>query len=182
MSLLTANSPLEDYRQKWESKRGLRLAEQVCRVSNFFCRLRVQLRYGEFTRAPLRLIRLEILADSVACDWLARPPDVWDADLPRSVASRHASLQALHDAIDMRSLVFATFPGVETAHLRAYRDLPEKEPEVIVTGCVQRNDNSSRWLHSLVMRARVLGFRFRMEDNILCELPRGDKPFPAMDF
>jgi hypothetical protein len=182
MSFLTANSPFEDYRQKWESAKGLRPADQVCSASNFLFRLRVQLRYGEFTRAPLRLMRLEILADSVACDWLARPPDAWDADLPRSVASRHASLQALHDAIDMRSLVFTAFPGVETAHLRAYRDLPEKVPEVIVAGCVQRNDNSSRWLHSLVMRARVLGFRFRMEDNILCELPRGDKPLPAMDF
>lgn len=182
MSLLTANSPFEDYRQKWESKRGLRLAEQICRVSNFLCRLRVQMRYGEFTRAPLRLVRLEILGDNVECDWTARPPDAWDADLPQNIASRHASLQALHDAIDMRSLVFRAFPGVETAHLRAFRDLPDKDPQMIVAGCVQRNDNSSRWLHSLVMRARVLGFRFRMEDDILCELPLGDKPLAAMDF
>jgi len=76
----------------------------------------------------------------------------------------------------MRSLVFSTFAEVETAHFRIYRDTLTKPREMIVTGCAQRNDNSSRWVHSLAMRAKVLGFRFCLEDEILCELPGTGRP------
>ena len=181
MSFLSANSPFEDYRQKWESNNGLRLAEHFCNVSHFLCRLRMQMRYGEFTRAPLKLHRLEILADSVACDWFVRPPDPWDVDLPKAVALRHTTLQTLRDAIDMRSLIFQTFHGIETAQLRVYRNSVHDVPELIVSGFVQRNDNSSRWLHSITMRARVLGFRFHVEDDALWGLPPNDSPLHSVD-
>ncbi len=176
MSFLSAGASFEDYRQQWDSTRGLRLTEQLCKVSHFLCRFRVQMRFGELTRAPLKLLRLEMLAETVECDWLARSPDPWDADLPQRVGLRHTSLQTLRDAIDMRSLVFSTFSEIETAHFRIYRNSLTKPREMIVTGCTQRNDNSSRWVHSLAMRAKVLGFRFCLEDDILCELPGSGKP------
>jgi len=176
MSFLSAGASFEDYRQQWDSTRGLRLTEQLCKVSHFLCRFRVQMRFGELTRAPLKLIRLEVLANSVECDWLARLPDPWDADLPKKVGMRHASLQTLRDAIDMRSLVFSTFTDVETAQFRIYRDSLTKPREMIVMGSAQRNDNSSRWVHSLAMRAKVLGFRFCLEDDILSELPGSGRP------
>ena len=97
---------LRGVQAEWESGKGMRLTEQICNVSQFLCRFRVQMRYGELTRAPLKLLRLEVLAESVECDWLARPQDPWDADLPAGVGLRHASLQTLRDAIDMRSLRF----------------------------------------------------------------------------
>ena len=182
MSFMHADFPLREYRQRWESGKGMRLTEQICNVSQFLCRFRVQLRYGELTRAPLKLLRLEVLAESMECDWLARPQDAWDADLPAGVGLRHASLQTLRDAIDVRSLVFGSFSGLDSAHFRIYRDSPDEKREMIVTGHVQRNDNSSRRLHSLSMRARVLGFRFHLEDDILFELPKGGNPFPATSF
>ncbi len=182
MSFLHADFPFEEFRQRWESGNGVRLTEQICNVSQFLCRFRVQLRYGELTRAPLKLLRLALLGDSVECDWLARPQDAWDVDLRPGMGLRHASLQTLRDAIDVRSLVFRSFSGLDTAHFRIYRDSHDEKREMIVTGHVQRNDNSSRRLHSLSMRARVLGFRFHLEDDILFELPKRGGPFPATNF
>ena len=143
-------------------------------MSHFLCRLRVQLRYGELSRASLRLLRIEVVEGNVECDWLARPPDPFDAGVSQKVRERHFSLQTLRDAIDVRSLMFSVFPNVESARLRIFREIDDKR-ELIVTGLVQRNDNSSRWVHSLVMRAKVLGFRFRLEDEVLYALPGGGK-------
>jgi hypothetical protein len=182
MSFLSANSLSEDYRQRWESGSGLRLTEQICNVSQFLCRFRVQLRYGELTRSPLKLLRLALVGDRVECDWLARAQDPWDVDLPPRMGPRHASLQTLRDAIDVRSLLFRSFSTLESAYFRIYRGSSDNKQEMIVTGCVQRNDNSSRRLHSLAMRARVLGFRFHLEDDMLSELPKGGSPFLASDF
>ena len=182
MSFLHADLPFGGFRQKWESGSGMRLTEQICNVSQFLCRFRVQLRYGEFTRAPLELLRFEVLADRVECDWLARPQDPWDADLQPGIGLRHASLQTLRDAIDVRSLLFHSFSTLETAYFRIYRGSPDNKREMIVTGCVQRNDHSSRRLHSLSMRARVLGFQFHLEDDILFELPKGGGSLSASAF
>ena len=98
MSFLSANSSFEAYRQQWESTRGLRLTEQLCKVSHFLCRFRVQMRFGELTRAPLKLVRLEMLGDVVECDWIARSLgeriELWDtewgyssADYPKAAPS-----------------------------------------------------------------------------------------------
>jgi hypothetical protein len=182
MSFLSANFPFEGYKQRWESGSRIRLAEQICNVSQFLGRVRMQLRYGELTRAPLKPLRFAVLADRVECDWLARPQDPWDADLQPGTGLRHASLQTLRDAIDVRSLIFQSFPTLETAYVRIYRDSPDNQQAMIVTGCVQRNDNSSRRLHSLSMRARVLGFRFQLEDDVLLELPNEGGPPPGSDF
>jgi hypothetical protein len=183
MPFLSADSPYEVYKQQWETPRSLLgLTEQFCNVSHFLCRLRMQMRYGDLTRAPLKLIRLQICENTLECDWLAREADPWDVDLPKSVRRRHTSLQTLHDAIDVRSLIFRAFSGIESASLRIYRDTEEGGHELIVTGNVQRNDHSSRWIHSLTMRAKNLGFRFHLQDESLCRLQGGDKPVMAIRF
>jgi hypothetical protein len=171
MSFVFGASPLGSYRDDWRQDGRPWLAEQFCNVSQFLCKLRVQLRFGELTRAPLHLLRLNILGEIAKCDWLARTPDAWDADVSKNLRDRHASLQALKDAIDVRALLFETMPHVETADLRVYRETPNFEREMIITGCVQRNDHSARKIHSLAMRAKILGFRFNLEDDILCAMP-----------
>ncbi len=142
----------------------------------------MQLRQGELTRAPLKMLRLQVTAETVECDWLARPPDPWDAYLPQKVGKRHATLQALRDAIDVRMLLFHTLPEVETAYLHIYREIPNKGKELIITGCTQRNDNLARGVHSLVMRAKVLGFRFRLDDDVLSALAGTDQHASAANF
>jgi hypothetical protein len=183
MPNLSADSMFEVYKQHWEAPRGLLgLTEQFCNVSHFLCRLRTQLRYGELTRAPLKLLRLQLSGDTLECDWLAREADPWDTDLPKRVMRRHTSLQTLHDAISIRSLIFRTFPGTDAASLRIYRETEDSEPELIVAGHVHRNDHSSRWVHSLAMRAKNLGFRFHLQDENLCGLPGDKSPVTAMRF
>jgi hypothetical protein len=179
MSSVSANSSFEAYREQWRSKRGLRLTEHLCNVSHFIFRWRMQMRYGELSRAPLKMLRLQLFPDVVECDWLARLPDPWDAHVPLRVGRRHSTMQTLRDSIDVRDLLFRALPDVETAYIRIYRESPSQGRELILSGCTQRNDNSSRNMHSLAMRAKVLGFRFRLEDDFLYKLPGGDKPIPV---
>lgn len=126
------------------------------------------MRYGELSRAPLQLLRLNLSAEVVECDWMARAPDPWDEVLSSRVRYRHASLQALRDAIEVRALLFESLPEAEMAHLRVFREATtEYRQEVIIAGSVHRHDHSSRDVHSLVMRAKILGFRFRLEGERL---------------
>jgi hypothetical protein len=52
---------------------------QLWEVADFVRTVRREMRFGELSRAPLRLLRLELREDAMECDWVARPPDVWDA-------------------------------------------------------------------------------------------------------
>lgn len=167
MSFAPVVSPFDSDEEGLWFKGRSRLAKQLWSASQFLHGLRVKMRFGELSRAPLQLLRFQILAQVVECEWLARSPDPWDVDLPQSVRQRHMTLQTLKDAIDVRALLFSALPQITTAHLRVYRDSPNYAREMIITGCAQRNDNSSRRLHSLAMRARVLGFRFNLEENVL---------------
>lgn len=157
-------------RNNWMSKGEGGLVKQLCKASQFLRDFRVQMRFGELTRAPLRLVHFQILDEAVECDWLARPLDSWDADLSRNIQQRHASIQALRDAIDVRTLLFDLMPWMATAYFRIYRESPDYKREMIIEGCAHRNDHTSRNVHSLVMRAKVLGFRFDMEGDTLREI------------
>jgi len=37
-----------------------------------------RLRFGELSRARLKLLRLELRSDEAGCEWMARPADPWD--------------------------------------------------------------------------------------------------------
>lgn len=171
MPIVSGTSAFDPYEDDWTVAPKPRLAEQLCDVSRFFRDLRIRMRYGELSRAPLRLLRFNLLGEDVKCDWLARVPDPWDADLSEHVRERHLSLQTLRDAIDVRGLLFDVLRDVATADLRVYRQTPGFARELIITGCVQRNDHSSRSIHSLAMRAKILGFRFYLEGDTLNRIP-----------
>jgi hypothetical protein len=137
------------------------------------------MRFGEFSRAPLRLLRLELRGDSVECDWVARPADVWDAGLRRPIRDRNESLQALADAMTMRDLLFEALPDVESAVLRAFRQPAREPPELIILGTVNREAPSVLRVGSIVMRAKLYGFCFCLEDVSLrpLELARRTEEF-----
>jgi hypothetical protein len=151
-----------------ETKRKtMNLAKQLYDIGYFFRALRARLRFGRFSRVPLRLLRLELRGNSAECDWMARPADPWDADLPRPVGERHASLQALEDAILVRDLLFGALPGANAAAFRVYRESTGTEPELIIAGTVTREKSAARSSRSLAMRAKLLGLQFLLEDGIL---------------
>jgi hypothetical protein len=177
MSFVFHASPFDPYPDDWRHEGKPWLAEQFCNVSRFLGGLRIQMRYGELTRAPLHLLRFNILGEIVKCDWLARVPDAWDEDFSQNVRERHASLQALKDAINVRALLFETMPNVETADFRVYRETQDFQREMIIKGCVQRNDHSARSIHSIAMRAKILGFSFEMEGDALSKIAVEDRAY-----
>lgn len=167
MSVIPATFSSRRFEESSRYDAGNGLFKRICEVGHALRDLRMKMRFGALSRAPLRLLRFEMTNNIVECDWMARSADPWDTDLTRKVQQRHASLQVLRDAIDIRGLIFSAMPQVEAANLRVFRESQDYMREMIVTGCVHRIDQSSRDVHSIVMRAKVLGFRFHLEDDVL---------------
>ena len=64
----------------------MHLVKHIFDIGYFVRALQVQMRFGDLSRAPLRLLRLELGGEAVECDWMARAADEWDADIPRQVS------------------------------------------------------------------------------------------------
>lgn len=143
------------------------MMKELCGFRDFVLRMQLQFRFGRLSRAPLRLLRLELCGDHVDCDWLARPPDEWDRDLVQSTAENNQSLQALEDAIVVRDLLFCALNDVASARLRVYRDGDDGTRELIITGNVTRSERLLYRVHSLAMRAKLYGFQFYLNDSKL---------------
>jgi hypothetical protein len=137
--------------------------------------LQARMKFGELSRAPIRFSKLEWRFEEAECHWIARQPDPWDVDLPADIRARHASLQALKDAIVVRGILFAALSQVERANLRVYRLSATEPSELIISGSVTRERDAVPRVASLAMRAKLLGFRFSMEDGVLEPLRVGDQ-------
>jgi hypothetical protein len=119
------------------------------------------------SRWPLRLLRLEWRPDSIECDWICRPHDEWDRDLSERSRRANVSLQALEDAVEVRHLLFTTFPHVVSAVFRVYRELPDEQCDLIIAGRVERTEPDSPKVHSMVMRAKLCGLQFCLDEGKL---------------
>jgi hypothetical protein len=140
-------------------------------IADFGRAVHRQMRFGELSRAPLRLLRVEWRGDVAECEWIARPLDDWDRDFPRQVSDANAAEQALRDAIAMRELLFDTLPGVDTAAVRVFRQSDGGKQDLIITGTVTRGDEVPRNVSSTAMRAKLLGFQFWLQDGFLEAMP-----------
>jgi hypothetical protein len=137
-------------------------------VADFVRKLRRQMRFGELSRAPLELLRLELRGQRAECEWMARPADRWDEMLPPGLSERNASAQALEDAVAVRELLFSALPELESAAIRVFRNSEDEEdPELIIAGTVCREDEVAPTIRSLAMKAKLLGFQFSMDDGVL---------------
>jgi len=153
--------------------------KQLWEVGNFVRGLRSRMRFGELSRAPLKLLRFELRGDKAECDWLTRPLDPWDASMPRNMQERQSSVQALHDAISVREMLFLAIPDANSAELRAYRQSAREPPHLIIRGSVTREGPAGniRKVVSLAMRAKLYGFKFWMENGVLAPLESVDRRF-----
>ena len=145
----------------------LSLLNQLYEIGDFIRRVRSRARFGQFSRAPLKLLRLQLRDAAAECEWLARQPDRWDMDLPRHIRDRNTSMQALADALSVREFLFSTLPGVESAEFRVYRQPAEGRRELIIVGTVDRNEAVPVGVRSLAMRAKLCGLQFRLGDGTL---------------
>jgi hypothetical protein len=136
-------------------------------AADFVRNLHRRLRFGELSRAPLKLLRLELRGDEAECEWMARPPDPWDAYLPPSVGEHHASVQALEDSLAVRNLLFYAMPALSRAVFRVYRQAEGEHAELIITGTVTREDQAAANVCSLAMRAKLCGLKFWLTDGVL---------------
>jgi hypothetical protein len=139
----------------------------ISEAAAFLRSIRRRMRSGELSREPLRLLRLEITDDNVVCEWLVRPPDAWDQELPARMREENRTHQTLRDALKMRELLFGSFPGLHSARLCAYREDENQERELVMIGTVTREDEAPPRIPSLVMRAKLCGFRFLLMDGVL---------------
>jgi hypothetical protein len=150
------------------------MVERLCEIGDFVRKLRTQTRFGELSRAPLRLLRFELRDDVAECDWISRPRDPWDEELPQIVGERHASSQALQDAMAIRDLIFRTLSDLDNVVVRAYRLSTTKHPELIITGTVSRGQYPPAAVRSLAMRAKLSGLQFSLDEGVLENLLQED--------
>lgn len=139
----------------------------IWEAAEFVRRIQTRLRFGELSRSPLKLLRLEVSKMEAECDWIMRPPDAWDKDLPSGLRNTNLSLQALRDALQVREMLFAAFDEVHSAELRVYRHTAIGDPELVMTGTVLREDEVPARIQSVAMRAQLSGFRFSLSDGVL---------------
>jgi hypothetical protein len=149
--------------------------KQLFEVANFVRRLRTQMRFGELSHSPLRLLRFNLQGNTAECDWLARPADAWDTTLPRQIRERNASMQALQDAVAIREMMFGLLPEVNTVEIRAFRQSAREPPRLIISGTVIRQEAEVTKVTSPVMRAKLYGFRFWLDDGVLVTLQPEDR-------
>ncbi len=135
---------------------------ELLHAADLLRRTRRKLRQGEYSREPLKLLRIEWKTDLVECDWLMRAPDPWDVDLPEAVARQNQTHQALKDAMSLRDSIFDSFPAITSANLRMYRADAEQQLELVMTGSVSRSNEVLQRVASVVMRARLCGFNFTL--------------------
>lgn len=136
-------------------------------ISDFLRRTRRQMRSGELSREPLQLLRVEWRGDRVECDWLMRPVDPWDKYLPPHLATENQTLQALRDALKLRKVILRSFPAVGLAHLRMFRSDRDHRLELVMAGNVNRWDEEFHRVPSVMMRARMCGFRFTVAEGAI---------------
>ena len=123
------------------------------------------MRFGELSREPLPLLRLEVRQHDAQCEWLLRANDCWDSALPARERELNETFQALRDAISVRNFLFACLPEVRNASFKAYR---RTEPlELIITGEASRDDEPPFRVSSVVMQAKLYGFRFVLSEEVL---------------
>lgn len=132
---------------------------------DFLGRARRKMRSGAYSRESLMLLRVEWKGDCVECDWLMRPVDPWDRDIPEHLARENQTLQALRDALNLREIVFKSFPAVVNADLRMFRANEDHRLELVMRGSTSRFNEVFYRVASVAMRAKLCGFHFTLAEG-----------------
>ena len=66
-------------------------------------------------------------------------------------------------------------PELSRARVRFYRASYNQLRELIIVGNLRSHDSSHRRVHSLAMRAKLIGLRFELDNGFLRRLPREEQ-------
>lgn len=149
-------------------------------IADFIRAIRIGRRFGEVSRAPLKLLRFQVQAERAELEWFARPADMWDAALPRPVREQNFSFQALQDAVALREMLFELLPDVYQADVRAFRQSAHEIPQLIIFGTVNREAPDVLRVTSPAMRAKLYGFHFKLQEGILGPLEMQESDLQLM--
>jgi hypothetical protein len=84
-------------------------------------------------------------------------------------------MQALQDAVAIREIMFGLLPEIRTVELRAFRQSAREPPRLVISGTVIRQEAEVAKVTSPVMRAKLYGFRFWLDDGVLVTLQPEDR-------
>jgi hypothetical protein len=143
---------------------------ELLETAHFLGKARHRMRSGAYSREPLMLLRVEWKGDLVECDWLMRSADPWDRDLPSHLVRENQTLQALRDALNLREIVFRSFPAVVNADLRMFRAAEDHHLELVMRGNTSRTNEVFYRVASVAMRAKLCGFHFTLAEGGLKSL------------
>jgi len=143
----------------------MEFVRQLWELRHFLDGLQMRMKFGELSRAPLELLRLELAGAAAQCDWAVRAPDPWDLDLAEVPRERRVSMQALHDALALRELLFDALPGVRTVRVRGFRRPSRKTALLVIRGTLSRDAKPRA--RSVTMKALLSGFEFRLQNGVL---------------
>src|SRR6266436_4807001 len=90
-----------------------------------------------------------------------------ESNLSTLAREESASCQALADAMALRALLLDELPSIQSAVLRCFRASPTQAPEAIIFGTITREEPRVLRIASPVMRARLCGFQFELENGFL---------------
>ena len=141
------------------------LMKELLDAADFLSRARRRLRFRSLIAGTAHAVAVRVERRLVECDWLMRPADPWDKDLPAHLARENQTLQALRDALTLREVVFKSFPAVVNATLRMFRADSDHRLELVMTGNVNRSNEAFERVASVAMRARLCGFHFNLEEG-----------------
>ena len=136
-------------------------------VADFFRKVKIERRFGEVSRASLKVLRFQVQGERAELEWLARPSDEFDKALPYPIREQSFSFQALQDAIALREMLFELLPDVCVAEFRAFRQSAQEPPQMILFGRVTREVPDVLRVTSPAMRAKLYGFHFQLNDGVL---------------
>ena len=149
-------------------------------IADFVRGIKIERRFGELSRAPLKLLRFQIQGERAEVEWLARSSDVWDSSLPWPIREQNFSFQALQDAIALREMLFELLPDVHEAEFRAFRQSACEAPRIDHLRYGHREAPDVLRVASPAMRAKLYGFHFQLQEGVLGPLEMEESDLQLM--
>ena len=136
-------------------------------AADFVRKFRMRLRFGDLSRANLKLLRLELTGGAAECDWIARAADPWDETWRTLWPIETLQFRPWRIRWRCANCCFTRCLVFPRRVCRFTAQTPGADTELIIEGVVSRDEPPDRKIRSLAMRARLCGLHFWLDDGVL---------------